>query len=633
MLTWMRRLAGTWFAKILFVLLILSFAVWGIEDMVRNAFRDTAIARVGGEAIEVAEAQEAAQRELARINRALGGQIEADARLRRAVAQQALETLVTDRVLRQEANRLNLAVTDAAVRDFVFGIEGFRGLDGRFSRDIFNNFLRQNDLTEARFLGLLRTDLARQQLAGAVRAGAAAPEALARPLLAWQLERRTVALVELAFADAPEPDAPTEAQLARFHENNPQLFSTPEFRDVAVATMNAERLIASVEVPENELEDAYAANRARFETPERRTLAQAILPNEEAARALAEAWRAGADFAAIEARARESGGSATELGEVTRADLPVRAVAEAAFAAEEGGVSGPVRSPFGWHVLQVEGITPGTSRPFSEVREELRRTLAAERAADLAFDRANRIEDALAGGTPLAEVARRYEMGFAEARIDAQGRDAGGGAVALPVAQASRGAALRQIFQAEPGRAPRLQEGEWGFLAVEVREVIPARLRPLAEVREQVEAAYEADARRRFQEGRAAALLAATRGGKSLEEAAREAGAEFEEIGPFARQPGGGNPMPRDLLAPAFELRAPSGATMLERPQSFAVMQLLSVTPAELGDQGEALANLRREAAQSVAEDLEAQFTAALRARADVRINPRLVDQVAGRGE
>ncbi len=123
------------------------------------------------------------------------------------------------------------------------------------------------------------------------------------------------------------------------------------------------------------------------------------------------------------------------------------------------------------------------------------------------------------------------------------------------------------------------------------------------------------------------------RAGKPLEEAAREAAAEAEELGPLPRQPGGGNPLPRDLLAPLFELRVPREATMVQRPGSFAVLQLVSVAPAELSGQAEALAELRRASAQAVAEDLETQFVAALRARADVRINPRLLDQIAGRPE
>jgi peptidyl-prolyl cis-trans isomerase D len=629
MITAMRRLAGTWFAKLLFVLLILSFAVWGIEDMLRNIGRDTAVARVGDDAIEVEEAQEAARRELQRIQRQLQGRMEMDARIRRAVAEQALEGLVLDRVLRQEQARMRIAVPDDVVRDYIFQIPGFAGLDGRFSREIFNNFLRSNEMTEARFLDLLRTDLGRQQLAGAVRAGAAAPEALGLRMLAWALERRTAMLVELPFAEAPEPEPPTEAQLVRYHENNARLFSTPEYRDVALATLNAARLMGEIEVSERDIEDGYAANRARYETPEKREVFQAVMQDEAAAQAIATAWRQAADFAAIEQAAQAAGGMATALGLSSRADLPLPALADAAFALTPGDVSAPVRTPFGWHVLRVGTVEAGAQRSLDEVRDELRAEIQAERAADLAFERVNRVEDALAGGASLAEAARRYSLGYVEARLDATGRAPDGTEVALPVAATVRPAVLRALFAAERGAPPRLQEGEWGFIAMDVREITPPALRPLDTVREQVVAGFLADARRRWQEERAAALLAATRAGQTLAAAAEAAGIKAEELGPFPREPGGGNPMPRDLLAPVFEL-APNATTMVERAQSFAVMQLLSVTPADLSGAGAALTALRSEAAQAMAEDFETQYQAALRARANVRINPRLIDQIAG---
>jgi peptidyl-prolyl cis-trans isomerase D len=628
MITAMRRLAGTWFAKALFVLLILSFAVWGIEDMLRNIGRDTAVARVGGEPIEGAEAQEAMTREMQRITRSLGGTFQPDARIRRAVAEQAVESLVIDRVGRQEAARMRVAVPDEVVRAAIFRIPGFQGADGRFSRDLFNGFLRSNDLSEGRFLELLRTDLARQQLAGAVRAGAAQPEALARPLLAWQGEQRSATLVELDFAAAPEPAEPTEAQLARFHENNAARFSTPEYREVALATLNAERLMSRMEVSERDIEDAYAANRARYETPERREVQQVIVPSEEGAQAIARQWTDGAEFPAIEAAATAAGGAATALGVVARSDLPLPVLAEAAFALAPGAVGAPVRSPFGWHVLRVGVVQPGAARPLAEVRDELRAGLAAERAADEAFERANRVEDALAGGATLAEAARQHDLGFVETRMDAQGLTPEGIRVSIPVPEAARAAALRAIFSAERGAAPRLQEGEWGFMAIDLREVTPPALRPLDTVRDQVRAAFIADVRRRFQEERAAALLAAVRGGQTLAAAAEAAGIAAEELGPFGREASAGNPMPRDLLPQVFELRG-TDATMVQRPQSFAVVQLRGVTRAEPGDDA-ALAALRTEASQTMAEDLEAQYQAALRARADVRINPRLVEQIAG---
>lgn len=631
MITFMRRMAATWAAKVLFVLLILSFAVWGIEDMIQGLGRDDSVARVAGEAIEAPEAQEATRRELQRITRALQGRFEPDATIRRAVAEQVVEGLVMDRVLRQEAARMGVVVPDEAVRDYVFRIPGFQGPNGRFSREIFNSFLRNNDMSEGFFLGLLRTDLARQQMSGAVRAGAFVPDSAARGLLSWVLERRSVTLVELPFAAAPPPEPPTEAQLARFHENNAPLFSTPEYRDVSLILMNAERLMAAVPVSEAQIEDAFAANRERFETPERRRLQQVVAPDEGAALRLAARWGAAADFAAFQAEAAAAGANATELGLLARAELPIPALGEAAFALLPEFVSAPIRSPFGWHVLRVVEVEPASRRSLDEVRGELRAEIAADRAADLAFERANRIEDALAGRVGLADIAARYDLAYARVRLDADGLTPEGTPAALPVPDAVRAALVRAIFEQPRDGDVRLREGDWGFMAAQVNDVLPPALIPLEQLREEVMAVFLDDARRRAQEAVAAGLLAAVQGGQTLAAAAVAAGATPEELGPFGREPGGGNPMPRELLAPAFEL-FPRAATMVELPDSFAVLQLTAVTPADLTGQEQPIAALRAAVAQRMADDIENQYQAALRLRADVRINPRILDRIAGGG-
>ena len=628
MLTSLRALAGTWFAKVLFLLLILSFAAWGIEDMLRTFGRDTAVARVDGKPIEQEEASEALRRELQRINRATEGRFQPDARIRAALAQQAVDALVTDRVLAREITRMGVVVPDAAVRDYIFSIPGFQGADGRFSRLIFDNFLLSNDLTEPRFLGLLRTDLARQQLTNAVRAGAMTPALLAERLLGWQLETRSVNLVELRIADAPEPDAPSAAQLERFHENNADRFSAPEFREVGLALMNAALLVPQMEVSEREIEDSYAAHRNRYETAERRGLQQVLVPSQAAAFALAAAWAGGADTAAITVQAEAAAGQFSDLGIVDRAGLPLPALTEAGFALALGGVSAPVETPFGWHVLRAANIQAGTTRPLETVREELRLEIAAEKAADTAFERSAAIQDALASGASLAEIAERQGMTFLTIRIDARGRDADGRDVALPIAVAARPALLQEIFQTAQGAAPRLTEGEFGFAAMELRSVTPAALRPLESIRAQVNEAFLADARRRFQEQRAAAILAATRAGKPLAEAVAEAGAQIEDIGPFGREAGGGNPIPRELLPPIFELRL-NEVSMIPAPLSFAVVQLTAITRPGLEGQEAALTTLRNETATALAGDLEAQFGAALRARSDVRFNLRLMNALS----
>lgn len=629
MLTALRRLAGTWVAKVLFILLIFSFAIWGIGDMVSNFGRDTSLARVNGNPITIDEGQVAMRREMARLTRALGPQFEPDERIRAALARQAVDMLVMDQVLRAESARLNLAVPDQSVRDFVFALEGFRGMEGRFSRAVFEAFLRSNGLTEAEFLNIVRTDISRQQVTGAVRAGAAAPDALAKALLRWLQEQREATIVTLRTADAPPPPDPTEAQLTRFHENNPELFSTPELRVATVAVMTAARLAEEVEVSDREVEQGYEQRRDRFQRPEQRTIEQAVVQEEAKAAELAAAWRAGATLAEIETQAKAVGGQALSLGQLDRAGLPFPALAEAAFALPTGGVSDPVQSPFGWHVLRVGEIAAPAVRTLEEVREEVKREVAQEKAADIAFERANRVEDALAGGATLAEVAQRFNLGLAEVRIDATGHDAEGREVPLPVIEASREPLVKAIFAAIPGAAPRLRETEAGFVAVDLKEIVPPTLRPFEAVKEQVLAAWQADARRRAQEGRAAALLAAVQGGgKTLIEAASEAGLAAREVAAIRRDPREAVAVPQELLAPLFEL-APQRATMVPTREGFAVAQLTRIIPADPDAEPAAMRAVRADLEQAIAADLEVQLLAALRARADIRVNATLLDQLA----
>ncbi len=630
MLTALRRLAGTWVAKILFVLLILSFAVWGIEDVVRNLGRETAVAHVAGDPIELTEAQAHARREMQRLARQLGNRFEPDDNIRRAVAAQALEQLISDRALRAEAQRLGITAPTEAVRNSVFAIPGLRGEDGTFSRTVFDNFLRQNDLTERQFLQIVAGDVLRQQLAGAVRSGAASPDMLSAPILAWAMERRGAEVVLVQSGAMPEPEAATEAQLRRFQENNAARFSTPEYREAVIAVLTPETIASEIEVTDAQLQQAYDSRRAQYDLPERRALLQSVVPNEEAARQIAQAWRDGAAFSAIEAQASAADGSAADLGLLDRATLPLANVAEAAFAAPAGAVTDPVQSPFGWHVIKVDRIEPATVRTLADVRDELRAEVARDRAFDMAFERANRVEDALAGGAPLTEVGQRFGLGVATVTIDASGRDAEGAVVALPLPDAQRTELLRAVFAARQGDAPRMTEMGDAFVAIELRAVTPPALRPFESVEAALRVAFEADARRRAAEERAAALLAAVRGGKPLAEAAAEAGLTAQRVAAFGRNPQQAGALPPELLAPLFEARQ-GEVTMAETRTGFAVAQLTDIIPFNPASDPLGLGRVRTEIEQSMQDELEEQFAIALRGRADVRINRTLLDQVTGR--
>ncbi|MFN6999885.1 MAG: SurA N-terminal domain-containing protein [Elioraea tepidiphila] len=317
----MRKFAGTWAAKLLFVLLILAFAVWGIEDVIRNLGRDTAVARVAGEPIEAAEIQSAVNREVQQLQARLGGRFPVEGALREAVAAGVLERQIQARAVAIEAGRLGLAAPADLVRAEILAIPGLRAPGGGVDREMLLRLIRANDTTEQGLIALVAADIQRRQMLGSVRAGVTVPEAMLRPVYAFETERRVLDLVSLPLAAAPAPPEPTEAALRRFHENNPARFSTPEIREAVAAILTPAALAGGIEVTDAAVADRYAAEAARFQRPERRDLDQALLPEEAAAAALAEAWRGGADLTAIEAQAAAAGGTAADLGLLDRAAL------------------------------------------------------------------------------------------------------------------------------------------------------------------------------------------------------------------------------------------------------------------------------------------------------------------------
>jgi len=631
MLSAMRGWLSSWVAKVLFGLLILSFAVWGIGDFATGGGVPNAVATVGGRDVPMAEATEAYRRELTALQRSFGGSFEPTAPLRQRIAEDAVNRLITLTAIGAEADARGIVVTDEALREVVFSAPPFQGLDGRFSRVAFDSFLRNAGLTEARFLALLRGDVARQQLLSAMRAGAVVPLAIAAPIFSFQSEAREAHLVEMPFIAAAAPPAPSDDQLRRFWDNERARFTAPEYRAFSLLTLTLEDVARDITPTEDQLRAAYEIRSAEFITPETREIEQVLMADEATARSLAEAWRGGLDFAAISERATAEGGSAVALGSLSAADLPDQNLAAAAFSASPGAVTDPVRTGFGWHVLRVTAVTPGATQSFAEVREALAGEVAREIAAERIYTIANRVEDSIAEGISLAEVARRHAIGFREiAAMDRDGTAPDGARIPLSPGGGQGGGAevIDAVFGALPGATSRLVEVEGAnFFAINIGTITPPTVRPFETIRDEVRAAWELAERRRAMETSAAAMLAAIQGGQSFEAAAAAQGWTARRIGPFVRSARGAGAPPPPVLQAIFGLK-PGDATMVEATNAFIVLAVAAITIPEGTE--DRLRPLRDTLAAGVADDLEAQFAQYIQSRAAATINQRAIQIMIG---
>jgi peptidyl-prolyl cis-trans isomerase D len=634
MITAFRRYLETWVVRGFFLIMVIAFISWGVGDVIRLIGSSTWAAKVGRQTIEGAQFQEAYQREMAQLTRNLPAGQEPTQEMRRGAAEEALQRLITDAALRQELARLHVVSPDQAVRQMVFAMPAFRDANGQFDRRTFEAVLRNNGLSEPRFLDMARSDLSQRQLAGAVTAGAAAPEALVRPLFESQFERRSADMVEFPFAASPEPPAPTEADLQRWYDNHPDAYSAPEYRRIKAIVLSPQTLAKEVSVTDADLQAAYQQRRAEYVTEARRSAEVVTVADEAKAKELAERWQKEADWAAIQKAVQEAGGSAVALDDATEREFPDAQLARSVFSATPGTVSGPAKGALGWHIVKVVKVTPGSERSFDTVKEALRNEVLAAKAADLIYERANKVDNVLGGGASLDEMPSDLGLLGVAGTLDAEGNTPEGVAAPLPGPSELKTALVKAAFEAQQGDPPRLVEtqtpstGGTAYYALSVESVTPPAVKPFDLVKDQVVTDWTHNAARRAQEQAAAKLLSAVKAGQSLADAAAVAGVTVRRT-PLVTRGGAAEGVPAKLASVLFGLKQ-GEPTMVETNDGFVVAVLAEVVEADPKADPTGYGQVRQAVAHSIGADLASLYTDALRARAEPRINQPVLDNVMG---
>lgn len=622
MLATLRRFANTWPARILFLILVGSFGFWGVAGLVggMDGGDPNAVATVGSQKVTAPDLQDLSRRMLAQYMQRSGQTGAPPPDLRRDIAQQALQQLVIQAAFAAEAKKLNVAVPDDALRDATFATRAFQGSNGQFDRTTFQTVLRNNGYTEARYLSLMRTDLAQRQIAEAVRAGGYSPGIVNAMVLGFQSETRTADMVTLPFAAAPEPPAPTAEQLERQYDDNLNEYQAPEYRRVKIVILSPETVAKDITVSDDAARAYYESHQSEWGHPETRTVQVVVAPSEAVAKQIATAWITGADWAAIQKQANADGSSAVELPDSTKADFPSPALAEPVFSAAPDTVQGPVNTDGGWTVFKVDKLSPATIQPFAAVMADAKAHAALDQAQDQVYDRATRVQDQLASGAKLDELPAGLGLAAVTGTLDGAGNTPDGEPAPIPAQPALRQAIIQKAFGVSPSDQPVLNDGpDRSFYAVSVDSITPPAQRPFDDVAARVKDDWLAAARRHEQDLVATKLLVAVQGGQTLKDAAAAAGVPMTSSPPIARaQPPAG--IPSQLVQPLFATDI-GKATMIETPTSFVVAVTTAINKPDPAKNPDGLATVGRRLSGEVSDDIEMSLAAGLRDRTKVVVN------------
>jgi len=629
MLETLRRATKSWIMKTILGLLALTFVVFfGASDFGGGRHGGGSSGRNANSVVEVADVNFTLNQigreynaQLRQFSQASGQQIDPQSPIAASVLNQAISGVVNRTLYEVAARDLGVAASDLAVRDAIQRISAFNGPNGGFDPSLFRGYLRQAGLSEAQFVASAREDLQRSQFLGTLRAGITVPEAMLDAVYKYRAEQRVAELVTISTATVAGLSTPDEAQLAKFYEENKRFFQAPEYRRATMARLTIAALAADTIVDNEEVAEVYADRLELFQQAERREILQGIFLDQESADKAAAMIAGGRPFA--EAVEEVGGFPPVPLGTLQRSEISVPEIAEAAFSADAGTVAGPVESPLGWQLLSVVSVLAEETRPLKDVADDLRRAIALEQARDDIFDTLNAVEDGLAGGSTLEEVAR--ENGLELQRLEdfnARGGMRNGETLsAEPLAEVVN--AIFTTAKGEVGDVVETQDG--GFFVARVDSITPPQIEPLDLVRDRVTTAWLDRERLRLANERATGMVERARNGASLEKLAKESGATFETTQPFDRT-GLGSTISGALITPLFAAKE-GDVVQAQTQNGVGVARLVEIRKISGGGDEIERDDLRTQLADGINRDIAQQLLTALRGQYSVDIDRDTIEQ------
>ncbi|MDK2762072.1 MAG: SurA N-terminal domain-containing protein [Sphingopyxis sp.] len=545
---------------------------------------------------------------------------------------QVLDQLVEGLAFDQFATDMGFGVSKRLVDGRIADIPAFAGVAGSFDQKVFENFLRQNGLTETQLRRDLRQQLLLQQLAAPIGMMPQVAPGMAQPYAALLLEqRRGLATFVPSSPFAPTAD-PGDAALRTFLTQNAVKFTVPERRIVQYALFDR----SAVPVPavtDAEIAKVFKDNAPQYAASETRRFAQVIVPDQATANGIAAKVRGGTSLAAA---AQAAGLSASTTGDLTQsayAATSSAAAAKTAFAAKQGDVVGPLQTGLGWAVARVENVTAKPARSLADATPEIRTEIGKNKANEAIVDYYNAVQDAVNSGASIEEIAADRKLPIQTTpAILPSGRVPDQPSFALPPELAPL---ISQAFQAAAEGESQLATvvENQKFAVYSIKSIVAAAPPPFAQIRGDLLSEWRFAQGQKVARDKARAIAKAVEGGKSLTEAVAAAGPNIgsaQAIGGRRAELGAnGQPVPPEL-ALLFSMAKGSVKT-LEIPgnRGWMVIALTDLArPDPKTIEPARVAAIAQPLAPAFGNELVDQLTAEAKRRVGVTINKKILEQL-----
>jgi peptidyl-prolyl cis-trans isomerase D len=606
-----KRRGASVMAWILMAMLIGGLGGFGVTNFGGSM---TSIGAVGDQKIEVTDYARALRNQMSSFSQQMGQPMTFQMAQAFGLDKQVLQSVINDAALDNEANRIGLSVGDTTVAQKLSEITAFQGVDGKLDKLAYDQVLKQNNLTKAGFEAGIRKDNARQLLQTAVTTGITTPAALTDTVTAWAGEERSFTLLPLTEASLTTPlVAPDDAALQAYYTAHIADYTRPEAKRISYVALLPEDIAKDLPVDEAALQKTYNDRISDYVVPEKRLVERLGFATEADAQAAKARIDAGESFETL-VKERNLSLTDVDLGDVSKSELG--AAGDAVFALTAPAVVGPLDSNVGPALFRMNAILAKQETTFEQAKADLAKEVQLVEARKAISDKVSAIDDALAGGATLPDLAK--EQGMTAGSTDyAKGADDND-----PItADKAFVEAADKLAEGDYPEAVLLSNG--GVIAMQMDSTQPPTARPFDTVKDRVTAAARAEALTKALSDEALRIKAGV-----------EAGAALDSFGTVVKtanidRQGQLKDAPASVLTAAFEMSV-KDIRVIEDQGYAAVLQLDSIAAAP--KDGENITAIRdavnSNAARSIADDVLQLYTTALTAEAGISLDQNAINAV-----
>ena len=627
MLTTLRNSSKNSILKIIFgtllTILIISFGMWGTEDLVGVTQKQSTVATVGKIDVSAQEFYSLYSRQTEEIRKLLGSSLDIKKSREFGYVDRALSSLINRALFNNEALQLGLSVSDINVRDKILRDDAFKDDLGQFSELVFRQLISESGYTEDSYVEGTRQDLAREQMVETISTSLIIPNIMKNSLSKYNLEERTVDYLTIKVEEEKFAK-PSNEKIRKYYEENKSDFMSKEFRSAETLLLDAKEYAKKSTVTDEEIKLLYEERKELLVEPAQKYLHQIIVDSKSDVESISKKVNFN-NFTSTAKTMANLTEDDIDLGWNTKNDLPDEII-DATFSLKKGEISKPIESSFGWHILKIIDSKERKEVAYEEVKKQFENELLLEKGKEAVFDLQDELEDLLASGNTFEEISKILEVKMIVAdKIDNEGMKQN--KQVNNEFQDER--ILRTIFNQkinEEGNIIDIDKDE-GLAISLVTDIIKPRQLTLDESKELVRKKLIFDLKLKNAQDKAEKIKNEISNGKSFKDVANKYKLEIKGVKPFTRVLPDSSELPIPLISKIFDSNL-GDINIEKRGNSEILIAKTAEILNNLSSDEKEIKEFTKKIKDDLTIDLLAQFSEALRKKYKITINDDVIDQL-----